>query len=290
VSYELTGFSIGDTLISKIFTVTEGDMYNFGLKATSSYDTSLQTTSPSVFMNYDDIDDVENFDADQPDDMFYIELTWEDDNHSEDGYTIYRKTSSQSEYAEIASLGKNTYIFNDEYSNFEDGITYNYKVTVYNEAAGEEEDSFSSVTYDNGIENNLDFSLGDLTGWSTSDPAWLVVDKDDLDDPDYCAQSADLSDDESSSISLTKTFEGNNCSIFFEYWLSTEYYDHLVFYVDGVEKDRWSGISSGYSWPSTSYSVEPGTHTFRWSYEKDDIGSSEEDAVWIDNIELTGEE
>ncbi len=100
-------------------------------------------------MNYDNITAV-NLSADQPDGMFYIELTWTDDNHSEDGYTIYRKTSTQSEYSEIVSLGKNMFIYNDEYSNFEDGMTYNYKIDVYNTEAAETISSFRSITFHTG--------------------------------------------------------------------------------------------------------------------------------------------
>ena len=80
--------------------------------------------------------------------MFYIELTWIDNNHSEDGYTIYRKTSTQSEYSEIVSLGKNLFIYNDEYSNFEDGVTYNYKIDVYNTEANESSIIFSKKTWE----------------------------------------------------------------------------------------------------------------------------------------------
>ena len=37
-------------------------------------------------------------------------------------------------------------------------------------------------------------------------------------------------------------------------------------------------------WDEYSFMVEPGLHTFRWVYEKDNAGSSGQDCAWLDNI------
>jgi hypothetical protein len=50
-----------------------------------------------------------------------------------------------------------------------------------------------------------------------------------------------------------------------------------------VKKDEASGTSH---WTYVSVPVSAGTHTFRFSYEKDYSQSSGSDCVWIDNVSL----
>ena len=59
--------------------------------------------------------------------------------------------------------------------------------------------------------------------------------------------------------------------------------DNLIFYIDGVEKGKWSGEED---WSEISYSTTPGTHTFKWEYKKDWSISEGEDAAWIDDINI----
>jgi hypothetical protein len=55
----------------------------------------------------------------------------------------------------------------------------------------------------------------------------------------------------------------------------------LKFYIDGVEKDTWSGEED---WAEVSFPVTAGTRTFEWTYSKDGSDSSGDDTAWIDDI------
>jgi len=59
--------------------------------------------------------------------------------------------------------------------------------------------------------------------------------------------------------------------------------DYLKFYIDGVEKGRWSGRKD---WDEVSFDVTAGIRTFEWTYSKDGSNYEGEDTVWIDDIEF----
>jgi hypothetical protein len=61
-------------------------------------------------------------------------------------------------------------------------------------------------------------------------------------------------------------------------------YDFLIFYIDGQEKDRWSG--TGNSWTQFSYDVSPGSHIYRWTYSKDGSQTAGSDRAWIDDVRV----
>jgi len=60
--------------------------------------------------------------------------------------------------------------------------------------------------------------------------------------------------------------------------------DLFKFYIDDVEQFSLSGEQD---WQNVSYEISEGTHTFRWSYEKDEALSEGQDAAWIDNYIYT---
>ncbi len=57
--------------------------------------------------------------------------------------------------------------------------------------------------------------------------------------------------------------------------------DFLTFYIDGVEKDTWSGDED---WAKLSFHVATGTRTFEWTYSKDYSVAEGDDTAWIDDI------
>lgn len=67
-----------------------------------------------------------------------VDLSWDDDSTSEDGFYVYRATSSgstASDYSQIADLGANTTSYTD--SDVTEGDTYYYRVSAYSTDGGE---------------------------------------------------------------------------------------------------------------------------------------------------------
>ena len=58
-------------------------------------------------------------------------------------------------------------------------------------------------------------------------------------------------------------------------------YDYLRFYIDGVQKEQWSGEVA---WSNVTYAVTPGLHTFKWTYSKDVSVVAGSDCAWVDYI------
>ena len=60
-------------------------------------------------------------------------------------------------------------------------------------------------------------------------------------------------------------------------------WDKLYFYIDNQEKGNWSG---DVAWGLETYPVTTGTHTFKWSYQKDGSVSNGSDCAWVDDIQF----
>jgi hypothetical protein len=99
----------------------------------------------------------------------------------------------------------------------------------------------------------------------------------------YCMKSGTIGHSQETSLILNYEL-GEADSIAFYYKVSSEgSWDKLFFYIDGVEKDNWSGTIA---WSRTQYVVPAGTHTFKWKYAKDSSVSSGSDCCWIDFVIL----
>jgi uncharacterized protein YkwD len=70
------------------------------------------------------------------------------------------------------------------------------------------------------------------------------------------------------------------------YWKvsSEQYYDYLKFYIDEVEQP--GKISGEVDWTKQSYTLTPGTHVLKWSYEKDESFSEGTDSGWLDKVTI----
>ena len=122
------------------------------------------------------------------------------------------------------------------------------------------------------------------TEYWTNDPMnpWIIENSHHY-DGNFCAKSAPIDHDQLSQLTLNfySTDEGE---ITFFRRVSTEAnYDFLVFYIDEVEQDRWSG---DYGWKGFSYPTTTGWHNYKWVYIKDHSVNGGSDAAWIDYITL----
>ncbi len=127
------------------------------------------------------------------------------------------------------------------------------------------------------------FETGDYSSfpWAFSGDADWVIDNVNAFGGTFSARSGNISDNESSglSISMTTSYDGN---IAFYNKLSSEGgFDYLTFYVDDVMIAHWAGESE---WEYYDYFVEAGFHTFKWEYDKDNGVSTGNDCGWLDHI------
>jgi hypothetical protein len=122
------------------------------------------------------------------------------------------------------------------------------------------------------------------TEYWTNDPVnpWIIESSQHY-DGNFCAKSSPIDHDQISQLTLNfySTDEGEIS--FFRRVSSEANYDFLVFYIDEVEQDRWSG---DYGWKGFSYPTTAGWHNYKWAYIKDYSVNGGSDAAWIDYITL----
>ncbi len=129
-----------------------------------------------------------------------------------------------------------------------------------------------------------DFETNTLTSypWVTSGAAnWFVTNQDPY-EGNYCTESGDINDNETSVLEIFANVQTPDTLSFYYKVSSEQYFDFLEFYMDGVKKDEWSGLVS---WSRKAYYVPTaGIHNFKWVYMKDYIISAYEDCAWIDEV------
>jgi hypothetical protein len=128
-----------------------------------------------------------------------------------------------------------------------------------------------------------DFESGDFSAypWVMGGDAPWVIATTGVYEGAYAAISGDIGSSESSEmmVGLTVLEPG---TLSFHYRVSSEAaYDFLKFYIDGQRKLEASG---NVDWTMASFSVSPGSHTFRWTYEKDQSVSNGSDCAWVDYV------
>ena len=101
---------------------------------------------------------------------------------------------------------------------------------------------------------------------------------------DICAVSGSIGNNQSTTLKLSTTVTHDD-SISFYIKTSTEAQpgeDSTCFYIDGIQKGKWSGLMDDYTYES--FAVPAGDHIFEWVYEKDDMLSLGNDCAWLDYI------
>ena len=123
----------------------------------------------------------------------------------------------------------------------------------------------------------------DPSMWTNDVPyPWTFV-SDEPYEGQYCLKSGTINHSQETVLSLNYQV-GEADSIAFYYKVSSESgYDKLFFYIDGQEKNNWSG---SVAWTRAQYAVTAGRHSFTWKYKKDTSVSSGSDCAWIDFVIL----
>lgn len=131
------------------------------------------------------------------------------------------------------------------------------------------------------------FETGDLSAysWQTNNNPWFVTDEQPY-AGNYCIRSKqDLDDDNQSEFFITINCYATENISYFRKVSSEDGYDFFKFYIDNTEMDSQTGITD---WSQASFLVNPGTHTFKFSYRKDSGVIDGSDCAWVDNIILPG--
>ena len=128
-----------------------------------------------------------------------------------------------------------------------------------------------------------DFESGDFTGfdWQFNNFPWSVVDQ--AYEGNYAARSANIADNQNSTMELEYSVVADGEISFFYKVSSEANYDYLRFYINDVEQDEWAGEID---WTEATYDVTVGDNTFKWEYDKDVSQSHGDDCAWVDYIIL----
>jgi len=128
-----------------------------------------------------------------------------------------------------------------------------------------------------------DWETGDMSmfDWTTGGNSNWAVSTENPYQGSYCIKSGSLDHNQNNYLSLQFEVLGED-SLSFWYKVSSETgYDLLKFYIDDIELSSWSGEVS---WARATYFVTAGTHTFKWTYSKDESLTSGNDCAWVDFI------
>jgi hypothetical protein len=133
-----------------------------------------------------------------------------------------------------------------------------------------------------------DFETGDFSAFNwyfEGDEPWGIDDAN-FYEGTYSARSGDIGDNQTSTLAISDEVLIDGDITFYVKTSTEVYFDPLVFYIDGAEIARWDDGET--DWTFFSYPVTAGAHTFKWSYEKDEIESGGQDFVWVDYITFPG--
>ena len=129
------------------------------------------------------------------------------------------------------------------------------------------------------------FETGDFSmyEWQFDGSSNWVIDNSQANSGTYSVKSGHINDNQHSDLILTTEILADGVVSFFRKVSSENNYDKLFFYIDNQEKGNWSGDQG---WAEFTYPVTAGTHTFKWSYNKDYSQSSGSDCAWVDDIKF----
>lgn len=148
-------------------------------------------------------------------------------------------------------------------------------------SGGSDSETLSITVNDNPLSEAIDISTP--VSVTSSSPSWFRQTTTSFDGED-AAQSASITDSESSTLSMTLT---GPMHMSFQWKVSSEEgYDWLFFTVDGQIVSEVPPITGEIDWVEIAYEVPAGSHTLSWSYLKDESVSEGQDAGWVDDVRL----
>jgi len=155
---------------------------------------------------------------------------------------------------------------------------------IYNSELAKEQRAPIDCPKDFAVEDFESFSFNNVKKFpwvwlfDLEQPAWYITDYEGY--SGECSAASGRAHDKDSSIHLRLNCIQGDIT-FYRKVSSQAGHDYLIFYIDGIEKGRWSGEQD---WTRESFPVEAGARTFKWVYSKDSSVSEGYDKGWIDDI------
>lgn len=198
--------------------------------------------------------------------------------------TLVTVTTAGATYPTIAALGGTQFSLTDYVIDISPATPEEYLVTFdldITADGGYFDDLQFTIRVNASVE---DFESGDFSGfaWGFGGNApWITTTAQSYSGT-YASRSGIITHNQTSAMEVTfNNLDADTIS--FWYKVSSESgWDYLRFYIDGVEKQKWSG---NVDWAKASFPTDSGTHTFRWAYTKDGSQSVGSDAAWVDLID-----
>ncbi len=138
------------------------------------------------------------------------------------------------------------------------------------------------------------FPLGNVMpyGWSKPGSAagsWTVT-KSVAFEGAYSLTNKPISDGKTAAIAYKSNFNAGNITFYMK-TSSEKGFDYARFYIDDVPQvltkgQGTKGITGQTPWTFCSFPLSAGTHTLKWTYEKDDTYTSGKDSAWLDAVIL----
>ena len=120
-------------------------------------------------------------------------------------------------------------------------------------------------------------------GWSQGTYPWVVDNTVAYGGSHSAHSTSALTHNQTAELSITRTLTQSD-SVSFHYRVSSETnWDKFHFLIDGVDILT---VSGEVDWTRAAFPVAAGTHTFKFTYEKDRSVNSGSDCAWIDNVVL----
>ena len=129
------------------------------------------------------------------------------------------------------------------------------------------------------------FESNDFTqyNWTMNNNPWVII-SNGAHSGNYCARSAqNLSNNAKSQMSISVSLPSETSVSYYRKVSSEANYDKFFFYVDNSKVDEANG---SVPWTYFSTMIPAGTHTLKFSYEKDGSQASGSDCAWIDDVSL----
>jgi hypothetical protein len=155
----------------------------------------------------------------------------------------------------------------------------NYRAIITN-AYGAVTSSVVSLTVVTTLGNALDTLPNQV--WTTSGNGNWFGELSISHDGVGAAQSGAITDNQQSTVQTTFTGPGS-----LDFWWkvsSEQFFDTLGFFIDGVQQTNLSGEVN---WQEQAWHIGSGSHTVKWTYQKDASASSGLDAAWLDQVVFT---